>query len=340
MKEHFGTLRSENILKVFNTALDLKKTTRTDLEKRTGLSFVTVSKIVDALVEADILKQSYTTDPIQTRKSRLINTKTYYWTGVYSFDSSLFKFSILDLSSRCIDEFTYVPSKELFIDDSVRDFLKKSVAFTKKVKKKHPCIGTAVLFCGFYDQENESVISSDIPHFRSVNIKQLISEYSFGTETYIRSVFNEYICMKKEGLSDDNNIFSLFLNKGNILSSYITNSDNRTITLANTGMMEAYKSKSINKITAIPPEPTMFFERITDILFTLLHTVPISEITVCGNLYSRVDATAKVLQKHLLSKCEKVGIIAPMVTGEDMFTLAAQHISREIRTDWLKNIIE
>ncbi|MBQ2730211.1 MAG: hypothetical protein IJF69_05500 [Clostridia bacterium] len=335
MNNLFGNVRKEYIFDIFNTAIDNSPTTRRAVSDATGLSFVTVGRVANALVELNILKQAHTYDKVQKRRSRVLSTKSYYWMGIYALAKDRFTFSIRDLSLRCIDTYTFFPNDSLFIDDQIVSFFKNAefFALSKKYYSER-CIGTAVLVPGEYSPTNDAVSSKSFYGLNTLRLKETIRPYCFKTEPYVVSAYSAFIERLRSNLTPTETLFSLFLNKENILGAYITPFDKGAVKLINTGELSACAYKSLDTVSKTAPDPDLFFDKIADIIFTMCHTVPVSRICVCGDLYSDFSAVSSFLYSSLANKFNSKKKIPPEVTGFDLYSLSEETISREMRTVW------
>ena len=339
---NFGNLKKDSIIKVFNTVLDKVRPTRTELSSVTGLSFVTVSKICDELISLEILKQSFTTDRSAARRSRILNVKFKYWIGIYTFEHDLFTFNICDLSLRCIHTFSYIPTNDIFIDDSVKRFIKFAESYGLKKTKNRICCGTGILVNGKYDP-NRDTVSSSIPHFSSVYLKKLFSSKTFGTVPCISSLYESYCKEAQQDLNTDERVLALFLNKNDLKCTYFDRSSENKISINDLGILSAgnKSNKTLNKLCESSPDPDAFFPRLADIIFTLMNTVKVTKITVSGNLYTRMDAVESVLKKNLFFITDRHSIIPPKIESIPLRTIAVKNIAREIRNRWfITHILE
>ena len=336
MGEHFGKIKKDSVIKVYNTVLDRVRSTRTELSSLTGLSYVTVSKICDGLLSLDILKQSFTTDRSAIRRSRVISVKSKYWIGIYTFEPELFTFNICDLSLRIIHTFNYIPANDIFVDDTVNRFIKCAENFAKQKARNRICCGTGILVPGEYNYESDTVQASSIPHFNSIYLKKLFQGKTFDTLPTISSLYTSYSREIQKTLEKEDKILALYLNKGDLKCTYFDNHTSNNIHLNNMGILPCgdNSKKSLNVLCETPPDPSILFPRLADIIFTLMNTVKITKVTLNGNLYTRMDAAESVLKNNLHLICDQYSIIPPNINTINVRAYAIKNIAREIRNIW------
>ena len=338
MNSLFGNIKESNIISVFEAFLARKIQSRRNVADTTGLSFVTVSKVADALVELKILRQYNLTADSLSRRSRVLVTKQYYWIGVYTFSPDMFIFTAYDLSFKERYRFQRRPVYTDFPDHAINSFILRTRDFIKKNRIKIPrCIGLGVLVPGSYDKAKDKVTDSHINHFSAFRFKKLLSEYF--PEEIIR-VSSAYLCCANElrwEMNDDDKMFSFFIDKDSIKGAYITKQ--YVPEIKNSGLITTSTGKTLNVLANRPRDIDPFFNDISNIIFTLEHTIPLTKIAVGGNLYPRNDAVATVLHHVLSEKYHKAMRIPPDVISVDVYQKATQNITREIRTSWFKEKI-
>jgi len=338
MNPLFGNTKEDSIIKVFDAFLSRKIQTRRNVEATTGLSFVTVSKIADALVELKILRQYNLTADSLPRRSRVLVTKQYYWIGCFSFTPDIFSFIAYDLSFKEIYKFQQKPNTKTFPDETVNKFILRSMDFIKSNRIKIPrCIGLGILVPGSYDPHRDKVYNSHIYHFSGFRFKKIFSQYF--PEGIIR-VSSIYDCCAEEirhNINDDECVFSFYVERDSIRGAYITKTNAPIV--KDTGLIHSLTKKTLNVMAQKPPDIYPFFYDLANIVFSLDHTVPLTKVTIGGNLYPRYDAVASVLHHILSEKYHKIMKIPPNVVHIDIYQSAIINITREMRLKWFKEKI-
>ena len=335
MNNIFDNVRSEHILSILNYILEHSPDSRVRIADATGLSFVTVGKVCDTLVDINILKQATTRDSRARRKTRLLYAKPFYWLGIYTIAKDRFRFNIFDLSLKCVRTYTYIPEDSVFADSQLCDFFRSASEFAIFHKfKSDRCIATAVMVPGEYSAYRDRATCDFFPHLDSIRLKETLREYSFGTEPSVVTESSVSISAIRNELSDGQNVFALFLNKGCIQGAYITPDTLPHSSLADTGLIKGRDNLTLNTVSRITPDPDKFFESLSDVIFTLSNTVPLSKIIVCGNIYSDINCCATVLHDALFDKYSSFGLIPPDVLPYDPNKISEKAISREIRNRW------
>ena len=324
--------KKDTALKVFAAALDRSSTSRTAIANDTGLSYVTVDKAVNFLIEQNILKQSYSSkSAVIERRSRMLSAKSHYWIAVYEILPTKFTFYMTDLSLRIFRSFSHTPEDSIFIDDLLTDFLKSTVSFAKKHAKDTNCIGSAVLTIGNYDNTTDKITGSPIYHLPSIKIRDFFSRYSFDTIPFVYSLHSTFGKAIQGTLSDDEAVYSLFLDKSGILSSYLL--PEGPVHINDIGCIKSSSNVSLSSIAKRLPDPDLLFNDLCDALCVLLKSLKITRITVCDSLYNNANAVCSVIS-NTLNKNRGDSMPNINIVPADISENTVKYISREIRYRW------
>lgn len=336
MNDAFAKLKADNIINVFQCALKEVRTTRTEISRITGLSYVTVDKVCNALIELDILSQSFTKDSSAQRRSRILSVKLRNWIGVYVFEPDAFTFNIFDLSLRCIYSHKHIPSYEadVFLDDHIKRFLDASLRSIKGRVNGSCCCGVGILVPGNYDESKDSVTDASVPHFNSIKIREAFREYTFGCEPLILSVYSAYAKYVSSESQIDEHTLCLFLDKARLGCAYVIGKNDCSVRIKDIGILSPLDRTDLKSLSKRPPDPDIFFAKLSDIIFTIMNTAGIDKVTVSGSLYSEKEIVALVLSECLSRICQDHFMIPPPVVCADIRTDGGRFISREIRTRW------
>ena len=109
--------------------------------------------------------------------------------------------------------------------------------------------------------------------------------------------------------------------------------------ISDLGSLPVSDNKTISDCISGVPDPHTFFKILASVVYVVLHTAPVSEITVSGNLFSRLDAVGPVFSRELLTICEKSWYIPPRITVTDHIPQAVRYLGNNIRTTWFSSYI-
>ena len=336
MFEGLRELKRDSVLKVFDAVIKRKNTSRTVISQDTGLSFVTVSKIIDSFIEEDIFKQSHTNKcAILKRKSRLISAKQKYWVGIFDIRSTMFSFSVFDLNSSCIKSISKEPEESIFIDDVLRRFIMSAEKFVQEQCYISSCCGIGVLVPGNYDPVTDKVTDSEIPHLGVIKIKEFFSNYTYGHIPYVASLYTSFANELSLTLPDDHSALTLFLDKNCVKTAYALPDRLGTLHVKDLGSLMATPFRRFSSVVRSVPDPDDLFPGLSEILYVLISTLNITDIIVAGYLYSEFSAVPPVLRDYLGRLCADNGATLPAISTADLMKSARKNISREMWRKWM-----
>lgn len=326
------SIKADTVKKVFLASLDRSSTSRTALSNDTGLSYVTVDRAVEFLLQENILKQSYSSkSAVIERRSRMLSPKLHHWIAVYEILPDRFSFYMVDIALRAFKSFSYKPEDSIFIDDLLRQLISKSCSFAKKFARTESCIGSAILLCGDYDPLTDKASASPIYHLPAVKIKEFFSENGFNSVIDVYSVYSAFAKAQRESITKDEAVYSLFFDKGSLHSSYIL--PNGTIHIKDLSYLPISSGSTFARVMKMIPDPDLIFPDLCNMLYMLISTIRVTKITVCDMLYSNPDTVCAVIKNIMIEKYSN-RIPIPKIEPTDISKDSIRFISREIRNRW------
>ena len=125
VRSEFGNQKPESVLDIFCAATSKSRISRAEIAKMTGLSVVTVGKVVDALLSLKILRQTTSLDPAPGRKSRVLSAAGGLNIVVFNLATPSYTVHICDLMQHTVDTYTYHYNADYFPDENLHFFSSK-----------------------------------------------------------------------------------------------------------------------------------------------------------------------------------------------------------------------
>lgn len=171
------SIKYESIKAIFSSIADSDVISRAEIAAKTGLSLVTVGKIVDALLDNEIISQVKSLSTKVGRRAGLIGINEMKFAVILDLTTYDFTFSLVNLQMAEIycEVFKYKPS--LSYQENLILFLESIIEYI--VTKKNPldCIGVGAAVPGVYNKSTDSVHFERIPELTTTNLYSIISEY-------------------------------------------------------------------------------------------------------------------------------------------------------------------
>lgn len=170
-------IKKENAKKVLEVIARNKHITKLEISNETGLSLMTVGKIVSMLGAGGIILHSKNNSQKVGRRAEVLRVRHDWLIPVFEIASRIFKFYITDLEGnilekieyRCIDNPDYIANE--FIG-----FLHKTVEVIKSKYKHKKALGVGVSVAGIYDTEKDQIMATMMPELSSIKLMRNISK--------------------------------------------------------------------------------------------------------------------------------------------------------------------
>ena len=171
------SIKCENTRSVLEAVARKKHITKLEISEITGLSLMTVGKIISVLGANGIILHSKSTSQKAGRRAEVFTIRHDWLIPMFEISSRIFKFYITDLEGNLLDKVTYKCNQEpQYISIEFVEFLKKTLALLKENYKNKKALGIGVSIAGIYDSENDCIRSSMMPELSSIKLMQNISK--------------------------------------------------------------------------------------------------------------------------------------------------------------------
>lgn len=175
-KNILKSVKSESIKNIFNTVAANCFISRSEIAEATGLSLMTVGKVIDSMLKLEIVKQELEVKSNIGRRAGLISLNTMHYSIVIDLTEHAFNLSVIDLSLNLVDSMTYTYNKSIYYDDNLYLFLKSAAAYINNRRDKDKMIGIGITVPGIYNADEDKVVSSKVPELNTIPIRQTFEE--------------------------------------------------------------------------------------------------------------------------------------------------------------------
>lgn len=171
-------IKKDNTRKVLDAIARKKYISKLEISEITGLSLMTVGKIVNSLGVCGIITRSKNTSQKAGRHAELLRIRHDWLIPVFEIASDIYKFYIVDLEGNVIDKVEYRCSggdKNIYALEFL-DFLNKTVELLRSGYKNHKALGIGVSVSGVYDAEKDKIVSSMKPDLSHIKLMTNITK--------------------------------------------------------------------------------------------------------------------------------------------------------------------
>ena len=164
-------IKQANAKAIFLSAASRDKISRADIASGTGLSLMTVGKVVDVLLEAGIVSQHKEDRVSAGRRAGLLTLRAERYSVVIDLSERAFRINIVDLALKLSDSMTYKYNPKYMYDENLRLFLKNAGAFIKRRPDLDNLYGIGISIPGIYISSDDRVVSTKVPELETIPIR-------------------------------------------------------------------------------------------------------------------------------------------------------------------------
>lgn len=187
---NLSSIKRESVKAIYNSIASSNKISRAQISEQTGLSLMTVGKVVEALLNYNIIKQSKEVKTAAGRKAGLISTNSGNFCVIIDLTSVNFSMVIVNVRLEPVDQIKYNYNIEMFYENNLMLFLYNVKMFLEKNYNMDECIGYGVSLPGPYNAATDTMMASRIYDLMNLHIKEIITNVFETNSIYIESSVN------------------------------------------------------------------------------------------------------------------------------------------------------
>ena len=336
------SIKRESVKAIFRSITESDNISRSTISKETGLSLMTVGKVIDALLDIGVICQVKEQKSVAGRKAGLISLKNDSFMLIIDLTTTDFSISILDIKLGVIDRMAYSYNKDFYFEENLFIFLKNTKTYLNGKFDITKLIGAGIILPGRYDKTEDIVIASRVPDLENVKVKQTV-EKALGISI---SFFEENI--KSAALS---NINSIQGDEGGILLyTYIGDDHAGAVTIVD-GDIHYGENGAAGNIKDMLIDGTRTYKDVLDandkeafinataiVLYNMSLMIDPSKIVIESTKYPLGTECVEAL-KAALSKLMPTSIPEILLNNNDT-KHSHRGIAMKMRENWLENIIK
>ena len=170
-------IRRENARLVLEAIARKKHITKLEISEETGLSLMTAGKLVSVLGAGGLIMRAKSVSNKAGRHAEVFKVRHDWLIPVFEIASRVFKFYITDLEGNVVEKIEYrCTDSSLYVANEFISFLRMTLDILKSRYRNKKALGVGVSIAGFYDAENDKIVSSMIPELSSIKLMQNISK--------------------------------------------------------------------------------------------------------------------------------------------------------------------
>ena len=164
-------IRQHNAKSVFISLSSHAKTSRAMISRETGLSLMTVGKVIDILINARIASETKESRTSAGRRTGILTLAHELFAIVLDLSHRTFRMTVTDLALKTSDTVSYRYNAKFYYDDNLRVFLKHCRSYLDRRAELSDNYGIGILIPGIYSNTEDRVMNPRIPELASIGIK-------------------------------------------------------------------------------------------------------------------------------------------------------------------------
>lgn len=340
------SIKRESIKAIFNSIAGAEKISRADISAQTGLSLMTVGKVVDALLGLDIVCQSKEIKSVAGRKAGLININNEHFCVIIDLTSTDFAMIVIDIHLGVVDKMKYTYNNDLYYEENLYIFLKNINIYLGRRMDMNQCIGIGISLPGPYNPEKDIMLSSRIPELLNIKPKEMVSSILKHDEIFIESSVNVAALSNITRIPDHQsmNILYWFMGEDNIGGAVVVNGEilhGAHQGAGDFGHMIVSKGKTLEEAIKETRNSEEASYELSKAICNVMKIIDPNVIILENELYSNTEEFLEKIRTTLTRDFK----IAPQnlpefITGGCKFRHSHRGLSLKLREKWLDKIIK
>ena len=343
VRSEFGNQKPESVLDIFCAATSKSRISRAEIAKMTGLSVVTVGKVVDALLSLKILRQTTSLDPAPGRKSRVLSAAGGLNIVVFNLATPSYTVHICDLMQHTVDTYTYHYNADYFPDENLHFFFEQGAKYASEKIQIQKCCGCAILTPGDYDDYTDRILFSRNPRLSGLAISSIFEKYSFGTmPPLIRDIRRFTLDAALTTLHKGGSALCVFLEQPQITSCYLRRGDStQDARFCHFGNLNVGNGRTVEDFVCRSKNVDAALDALTRTLYWIFSAVHVDKIVLTGSLYTDAGALALLIGERLTELPQEENARLPEVLGMKYISAGVNSAAVAVKKNWfLTNVLQ
>lgn len=340
------SIKRESIKAIFNSIAGAEKISRAEISTQTGLSLMTVGKVVDALLNLNIVCQSKEVKAVAGRKAGLININQSHFCVILDLTSRNFVMMVIDIHLGIVDKMKYTYNNDFYYEENLYIFLKNvNIYLSRRMEMKH-CIGVGVSLPGPYVPEKDALLSSRIPELLHIRLRDIISDILKQNEIFLESSVNVAALSNITQISEyhEQSILYWFIGEDTIGGAVVVNGEilyGAHQGAGDLGQIIVSGGKPLETALRESPDIATAAYELAKAIFNVMKVIDPHVIILECELFSNTDEFLPLIKNALIRDFSIDPTVLPaFLTGGCKFRHSHRGLALKLRERWLENIIK
>ncbi|MBO5648414.1 MAG: ROK family protein [Clostridia bacterium] len=173
---NLSSIKKESVRAIFNAITGKDPISRAEIAEVTGLSLMTVGKVVDALLERRVIIQYKEAKNAAGRRAGLVRLNTDKFFLILDLTARNMSMTVMDIALNIVDKIVYEYNSDFYYEENLYIFMKNVKIYTLRNLRMEDAAGVGVVLPGTYNAEDDTVLSPRIPELATTHVKAIIED--------------------------------------------------------------------------------------------------------------------------------------------------------------------
>ncbi len=173
---NLSSIKKESVRAIFNAITGKEQISRAEIAEITGLSLMTVGKVVDALLERHVIIQSKEIKNMAGRRAGLVSLNTDKFFMIIDLTSRNMSMTVMNIALNIVDKIVYEYNSDFYYEENLYIFMKNVKIYTLRHLEMSEAAGIGVVLPGTYAPDTDTVVSSRVPELAQTHVKAIIED--------------------------------------------------------------------------------------------------------------------------------------------------------------------
>ncbi|MBQ8577292.1 MAG: ROK family protein [Clostridia bacterium] len=173
---NLSSIKKESVRAIFTAITAKDQISRAEIAEITGLSLMTVGKVVDALLERSVISQCKEVRNMAGRRAGLVSLNTAKFFMILDLTSRSMSMTVMDLALNIVDRVTYEYNHDFYYEENLYIFMKNVKIYILRKLNMDDAVGIGVVLPGNYNAESDTVDAPRIPELSKTHVRAIIED--------------------------------------------------------------------------------------------------------------------------------------------------------------------
>ena len=173
---NLSSIKKESVRAIFTAITGKDQISRSEIADITGLSLMTVGKVVDALLERHVIIQSKEVKNIAGRRAGLVSLNTEKFFMIIDLTSRNMSMTVMDIALNIVDKITYEYNSDFYYEENLYIFMKNVKIYILRKLNMDDAAGIGVVLPGTYSAAADTVDTTRIPELAKTHVRAIIED--------------------------------------------------------------------------------------------------------------------------------------------------------------------